>query len=329
MEETNASLRAFDRELAQLRNSKNSIKATTKIAMACDPADVSRRIAERVTSQSSEDNERVVLLYVVDSICKCAALKGVASMIDAFGQHIGHIAHTVASAPGTSQQTINTVHKVLGYWVQRSIFSDEVVQSILQKLPSGEQAKKLSQDKLQHGPPPDKKSYDKRSSDKKLSSSGGKRKGPPSSRHQGPPSSRHQSSPDAKKPSSREKIEICLQPAKPPTAATTGDHVGAERERRNQDYNNRYSHEESSHTHVGGFDDLWGDPSVPSPHPKPAGMFLVPTGTAEPFSDPPAPSQPSGTAPDARLPHQNGVLYTPSDPPTWTPSDPKLTPTVP
>lgn len=231
MEETNVSLRAFDRELAQLRNSKNSIKATTKIAMACDPADVTRRIAEQVTSQSSEENELVVLLYVVDSICKCAALKGVVSMIDAFGQHIGHIAHTVASAPGTSQQTINTVHKVLGYWVQRSIFSDEAVQSILQKLPPGEQAKKLSQDKLQHGPRPDKRSSDKKSADKRLSSSGGKRKGPPSSRHQ--------SSPDAKKPSSREIIEISLQPAKPPTAATTGDHVAAERERRNQDYNNR------------------------------------------------------------------------------------------
>jgi len=268
-ESYDASLRDFETELSQLRNSKNSIKAITKVAMSSDPLQVARRIAERVASQAGVDSDRVVLLYVVDSICKCAALKGLNSLIDAFRPHVSQIAQAVACSPGASQDTINTVHKVLGYWVQRDLFSSEMVQAVQQKLPPGAQAKILSDEKLNHGsrpPRPDK------------TSSGGKRKGPPSIRREHHKSEHHRNKKSATEP----KLEISLQPAKPPTAAATGDHTGAERERRNQDYNNRYSHEESSHNLTGGFDDLWADPTVPSPHPKPLNnQFTVPDSVRE------------------------------------------------
>lgn len=78
----------FERELRGLRNSKNSIKAITKLALSTEASVVAESICQVLphpdaTSSDlpfqralSEDVDGVPIVYALDSILKVAAFKG-------------------------------------------------------------------------------------------------------------------------------------------------------------------------------------------------------------------------------------------------------------
>lgn len=295
-----ARIRDLERELASLRNSKNSIKAITKVALACDAVEVASRISQRASSGSTQPgDDNIVLLYAVDSICKVAQFKGLADVLQAFQPTIRGLALQLATGINATQHTVNSVRKVLGYWVQRSIFSADLVGSIQSELPAGDEPKQLPKDKLV---PPTKK-----------------RKATPS--------------PQLKKAAPRESLHHS-QPKPNPAATSDKNYAAAEKDRRRQDYNNRYSHgfDQATTGFDAGFDSLWSGVDSPVQPPSEAQIDAAPEQPAfEPAAVPPSllPLDPRG----AKLPVPHGLprapseqppgdfSYTPSSPaPLWTPS---------
>jgi len=217
------SLDDLKQNLAGLSASKSSIKAATKVALLVPDEET---VVKKILKHHYAAEDPLPSFFLMDSILKMALIKGQFGLSSHIRPHIEKLA--MATVANASQKTINTVHKVIGYWVQRSIFENDIVQPTLDRLPAADPDSKkvLPNDKIfkqgEDGFYREDKQQDKLKEKKSSSSRNREASG-----------------------SKRERID-------------DAEFAKIERQRKNKDYVNRFDRD-MTERHADQFAALWGD----------------------------------------------------------------------